>query len=499
MNENISLIIGPEAIGGYSRLPYKQWSAIAEFVDNTTQSYLDNKQVLDPVLKKDGEPLIVTIVTDNKNKMIRVSDNSIGMTPEELQSALTVGKSKNRPGRSRFGYGMKTAAGWFGNNWKISTKKLDSGVASTYEIDVAKFMAGNPDGQKYSTNTSKPDQHFTTIEISNLQRSLSERMVRALKENLASIYRRDLRDGWLRLVVNEEELSYAAYDDEVWLKRIDGSSYKSDFKFTVKGKEIKGWVGVLGEGFGGRGKGGFSILQNNRCILSGETMWTPAEIYGKKGDTVIQRLVGEFDADGLQVNTQKDDIDWHDTEEEDIADAILGFCTELNFIKVAGQGFKDLHDDGLIAGRDFANDAIAAFFGRKDVVDEIQIPVVPDPSVKDLIVHPLEEIAVHVEDAISIELPALKTKFHVKYIKASPSDPYYTYQILADRSLLVIINENHPCVNAFAPNNPHFVHLRHCLFDAIAQWHCELQSDVVNADSVFMIKDRFLRLNPANA
>jgi hypothetical protein len=144
-------------------------------------------------------------------------------------------------------------------------------------------------------------------------------MIRSIKEHLASMYRRDIRDGILRLIVNEEELSYAGYKDEVWMKRIDGTAYKSEFHFTINGKVIKGWVGVLGEGFGGRGKGGFAILQNNRCILSEETMWKHPDIYGREGSTVPQRLVGEIEADGFEVNTQKDDIDWHGTEEEDLA------------------------------------------------------------------------------------------------------------------------------------------------------------------------------------
>lgn len=497
MSETVSLTVGPEAIAGYRRLPYKQWYALAEFIDNSTQAYFDNKEILDGVLAEEEEPLTITIVTES-SRLIRISDNAIGMTKEELQNALTIGKAKGRPGRSKYGYGMKTAAGWFGNNWKITTKKLGSDVAVEYELDMEKFIEGKPGSENYKTMKSQKDKHFTTIEISNLQRSLSERMIRSIKQHLSSMYRRDIRDGLLRLIVNEEELSYEGYSDEVWMKRVDGSSYKSDFHFSIGGKEVKGWVGVLGEGFGGRGKGGFAILQNNRCILSEETMWKHPDIYGAQGSTIPQRLVGEIEADGFEVNTQKDDIDWHGTEEEDLAKVLRQFCVERDFIKVAGERFDVLQDEGLMAGRDHATDQLAAFFSRNDVTDAMQIIEVPDPSVKPIVVHPLEENAVTVEDAISVYLPAISKTFHVKYIQGSVQDPYYTYQILSDLSLLVIINENHPCVNSFAPNNPHFVHLRHCLFDAIAQWQCQIQDQEVHPDSVFMIKDRFLRLNPLN-
>ena len=67
MNESISLVVGPEAIAGYKRLPYKQWYALAEFIDNTTQAYFDNKSTLDPILESENEPLTITIVTDNNS------------------------------------------------------------------------------------------------------------------------------------------------------------------------------------------------------------------------------------------------------------------------------------------------------------------------------------------------------------------------------------------------------------------------------------------------
>ena len=41
----IQLIIGPDAITSYRRLAYSPWHAIAEFVDNSTQSHFDNQAV----------------------------------------------------------------------------------------------------------------------------------------------------------------------------------------------------------------------------------------------------------------------------------------------------------------------------------------------------------------------------------------------------------------------------------------------------------------------
>jgi hypothetical protein len=496
LNNDLNLVVGPEAIAGYQRLPYKHWYALAEFIDNSTQSYFDNKEVLDKAFIEEKEPLTITIVTEPKQKLIRISDNSIGMTLSELQTALTIGRPKKKPGRSKYGYGMKTAAGWFGNKWKITTKKLGQQKAAVYELNMNKFINSEPGSQNSSEIASSEDRHFTTIEITECRRSLSESTIRSIKEHLASMYRRDISEGKLRLVINEEEISFPGYQDEQWMKRVDGSSYRAEFNLKIANREVKGWVGVLGEGFGGRGKGGFAILQNSRCILSEESMWKPSLIYGKEGTTIPQRLVGEIELDGFEVNTQKDDIDWFGTEEEDLAKAIKDFCDERDFIKVARERFDVLKDQGLIAEREQGLDAMRAMTDTDGFIDALQIFEVPDPIVKPIITQPLIDQASQIEDAISIYLPALQKTFHVKYIKAGINDPYYTYEVLEDLSLLVIINENHPCTTSFAPNNAHFVHLRHCLFDAIAQWQCRLKTEEINADSVFMIKDKFLRINP---
>ena len=122
----IQLIIGPEAITSYRRLAYSPWHAIAEFVDNSTQSYFDNRAVLDEQMQKDEDRLLtVSIVYDKNNDLLRVADNAMGMSVLELEQALHVARPPaNTSGRSKYGMGMKTAACWIGNKWTVTTKKL---------------------------------------------------------------------------------------------------------------------------------------------------------------------------------------------------------------------------------------------------------------------------------------------------------------------------------------------------------------------------------------
>src|SRR4051812_33692596 len=90
---SLYLVIGPDAITSYRRLDYSPWHAIAEFVDNSTQSYFDNRETLDQQMKsEDDKVLTVSIVYDAKAGLLRVVDNAIGMSLTDLEHALHVAR-----------------------------------------------------------------------------------------------------------------------------------------------------------------------------------------------------------------------------------------------------------------------------------------------------------------------------------------------------------------------------------------------------------------------
>ena len=121
--------IGLNSISSYKRLSYSPWHAIAEFVDNSTQSYFDNRDHLDGAGKgTDGSRLTVNITYKRKQPdfsgILTVEDNAMGMSFEELERAMHVAlPPENQSGRSRYGMGLKTAASWMGNSWVVRTKR----------------------------------------------------------------------------------------------------------------------------------------------------------------------------------------------------------------------------------------------------------------------------------------------------------------------------------------------------------------------------------------
>src|SRR5258706_2879601 len=112
----MKLQLGPEIMLSYKRLAYEVWYALAEFVDNSTQAYFNNKRLLDGVYKKSNTTLTVSITSgrDVEGEYIRIEDNSIGMSKAELKNAVYIGKPPlDTRGCSRYGLGLKTGASWF--------------------------------------------------------------------------------------------------------------------------------------------------------------------------------------------------------------------------------------------------------------------------------------------------------------------------------------------------------------------------------------------------
>ena len=112
----VMLELGLSVINSYRRLAYTPWHALAEFVDNSTQSYANNSEQLDIAFAREQDILTISIVYERETGVIRISDNSMGMSFDELQYLALPNRCATceywRP-IPQFGMGMKTAACWF--------------------------------------------------------------------------------------------------------------------------------------------------------------------------------------------------------------------------------------------------------------------------------------------------------------------------------------------------------------------------------------------------
>ena len=116
--KRVSIRPGVSVLSVLRHLNYKPWFALAEFVDNAVQSYLDNKETLHKIHGNDWKLKVTIDVDTSAPGRIAVRDNAAGISlnvfPRAFRPAVI---PPDRSGLSEFGMGMKSAACWFSPRW----------------------------------------------------------------------------------------------------------------------------------------------------------------------------------------------------------------------------------------------------------------------------------------------------------------------------------------------------------------------------------------------
>jgi hypothetical protein len=489
---HLEMQIGSDIIRSYKRLAYSPWHAIAEFVDNSTQSYFNNRAVLDAVYAEKGDRLEVRVVYARSGEFLRISDTAMGMDLPELQDALTLGKAPPiTTGRSQFGLGMKTAACWFGDEWTIKTKKLGEDFEHEVTIEVEEVADGKM-ALQHITRRKARSAHYTVIEIRKLHAKLQGRRLGYVKEFLSSMYRVDIRNDILALYWSDTPLSW---DEHLtFLTAVDGSEYKRTFEFTVKKKKVWGWVGILGEGSRGRPKAGLSIIRRGRVVKGHPAAYRPEAIFGEGGrnDLINQRLTGEINLDDFEISHTKDDILWRGTEEDDVQDKLRE--KYLDFIKVAREWRRaSTGEEGPTQTEvQAAVDELRTEMESKEFVDIIQIQEVPPPKAIEAASKHIIAAATRLEPRFSVSLGKTVVKAYLS-TDGSPFDPYYVSEITKN-GVLVVANQLHPHWGELEGSEGVLNYLRHCVYDAVAEWQCTRNDAAVRPETIKLLKDQLLRL-----
>ena len=247
----------------YKRLSYQPWTAIAEFVDNSTQSFYDHKDELMAQKYAKGLNITIRYIEDAvEGDRLEITDDAYGMEWTDFQRAVVLDRPpKNTSGRNEFGMGLKTAACWFGSLWSVESTQLNSTTKYYTEINIdelGKYKTEEIDVQEESV--SKKD-HFTKIVIKRLnKRIVGPRTIGKVKELLSSIYREDLRTGLVRITYNGNALQYKeapVYTDD------DSKTWKKDISFTVNKDDLDDAVAVLDAN---QARLGFAELHSERNI-----------------------------------------------------------------------------------------------------------------------------------------------------------------------------------------------------------------------------------------
>ena len=338
-NNHITIDIRP-AVGVYAtyrRLSYKPWYAIAEFVDNSTQSYYDHRAELLRAYKLDEHlnHLRVEVSYDSEQNTLTIVDNAHGMEMEELTRAVVLDSPPpDRTGRCEYGMGLKTAACWFGTTWTIHTSKLGSDRQYKARVHVPELVESQLENIAVEADPAKPESHYTIITIEGLYKPIRGRTLGRVKDQLGSMYREDLRSQEIEILWNGEPISF---EEPSFLEEDLGNGVKNvwrkDFILDVPWKsegttlQATGWVGVRTPG--SQRDAGFALLRRGRVIVGGPGEgYKPSEIFGQGNTFRSQRLVGEIKMDAWPVTQAKDAFDWSGGLEDDFIGQLKRVCQD---------------------------------------------------------------------------------------------------------------------------------------------------------------------------
>lgn len=490
---SFELKMGNSAINAFKRLPYTPAYALAEFIDNSTQSFAQNRELLDQASVR------ISIVFDRNARTITIRDDAFGMSTEDLSRALTVGVPPQDPsGRSRYGMGMKTAACWFGSNWSITSKQQGSDIEFEYSVDVDKFANSEENSSTYLTRNKPIDLHYTVIKIENVFRQISGKKINDWRNYLGSIYRKDIEAGRLILEIEHEAAEFpGASEEDFYLSENTGKRYKVEFDAVVPecGVRVTGWIGCFAPNRGGRAGAGISVFQNDRCIMGADDSWRPREIFASgAGSTLNQRLVGELNLDDSKVvvSHTKDAILWTDEQEESIANFIKDIAVQHDIIRIASRRWEK--DDTEIQKRETAIAEFRDLASNSDFIDKIAIVQAPNKEYAFTRNAYAMDATRQMEPDFEINIARLGKKIYVKLLDLSPNDPYYAYEVTADGDLITLINTQHPgYITAQGASNPGSVYFLQCALDSFAEWRCQFLINDLVPESIKEIKDQILK------
>ena len=290
MNNMLSTTVpirpGVKVLSVLRHLNYKPWYAIAEFVDNAVQSYLSNKARLRE-LHGDGHKLRVYIELDQyDNGRLRVRDNAAGISEADYPRAFRPAEAPpDSTGLSEYGMGMKSAACWFSPRFSVRSKALNERVERTVVLDVNKVVTEELDELEVQVCAAPLESHYTEITLYDLYKVPHGRTVGKIKEHLASIYRKFIREGELELIFDGEPLSHTLPMVLVAPLYKEPSEQPREWRREF---DLDLGMGMRAHGFaairerGSTSEAGFALLRRNRVIEgSADDGYRPEAIFDK--------------------------------------------------------------------------------------------------------------------------------------------------------------------------------------------------------------------------
>lgn len=316
---NVSIAIQPDILDRFSDINFKASQAIAEFIDNAIQSYLDHKDnntFYNPGYKLTIDVDIEWEETVNKKtfaKSIQIRDNGAGIPRSKYDNAFETG---HRPyfnqGLNEYGMGMKVAAFWLCRKWTVQSKYFAENIERTLVLDLDDIIQNRHQSLNYAENIIHSNGSYTIVRLENLRKknNFTKANLANIRNELASIYRTFLRREEIQINVNKEALIFnnpllltAPYYNQPNGKALE---WKVQVSQNLFGKAISGYIGILNEM--SEKHSGLVIIRRGRVIVgeSKDHLYHPECIFSSSQNSHrYKRLYGELEIKGFSASFNK--------------------------------------------------------------------------------------------------------------------------------------------------------------------------------------------------
>lgn len=315
MANNVSIATKPLVYSAFRFINNKVWTALAEYVDNSLQSYLNHKELLSK-LNHDGK-LNVLINIDFDNDVITIKDDAYGIAEQDYQRAFELANIPlDAEGLNEFGMGMKVSSIWLSDTWIVETSAYGENVRKTMVFDLKEVVDNQETELPIKEEPANIEDHYTIVTLQKLTHNKpTSRQINNVKKHLASIYTKFIREGILNLVVNGETLVYQELPtlNAPYYKNPQGEAvfWRKEICFDAprpngKGKYIvKGFIGLL-ETMSTSIDNGFLLFRRDRVIgTSFDQKYRPEDLCGQVGSPRYKRIYGELYLEGFDVSFTK--------------------------------------------------------------------------------------------------------------------------------------------------------------------------------------------------
>ncbi|MDA7755736.1 ATP-binding protein [Candidatus Pelagibacter sp.] len=333
-----------------SSINYKAWFAIGEFVDNSIQSYIDNKSNLKSLHGRNYKLKISIYISKSK---IEIRDNAAGIGEKDYYRAFrAAARPEKKSGLSEYGMGMKTAACWFSPIWKVKSKALNEKEIKTVKFNIADIVKDEINELEITKEPAQSKEHFTEITLSKLNKVPAGSTISRIKQHISSMYRHFIENNEIEIKVNEEKLIYKLpeiMNAPLFVKPheiIDKKKIKWIKKIQFKygdNKNANGYAAIYNTA--STKDAGFALFRRNRLIQGvGENEgYRPLEIFEAPNAFVFQRVFGEIHLNDEEATHTKDGFQWSREEEEDFINKLKTSLEKepTNLIKQANNFRKD--------------------------------------------------------------------------------------------------------------------------------------------------------------